>query len=144
MRTLLSTTAIALGLLACNDPSQDPRVCQQSYAFGAYGCAEVAGSVLGSSNQTVANAYISAGANTDPFEFAHTTTDSTGKFRLRLSQRYVMQTGSSDTVSAWFHTVIPVPPQTATASDSALILLTFAPLGKIPETKIVTLHLGTP
>ncbi|HEX7939971.1 MAG TPA: hypothetical protein VF483_13365, partial [Gemmatimonadaceae bacterium] len=128
----------------CTEPKLDPNACQQGYAFGAYGCTEVTGSVLNAGNQPIANAYVSAGSSTDPFDANHASTDATGKFTMRLQRRWMMNTPSSDTSTAWVHAVTPAPPASATADDSVQVLLNYVPIGMRPTASVITIHLNVP
>jgi len=131
---LIIVLAFALADNSCSEQVLDPLACDRGYGgFGYYGCADVSGTVLTMANQPVANAAITAGGSTDPYDHVSLSADSTGKFAVRLMRRWVQQHPDMDTVSTWFHVTAPV-------IDSTLVQVRFWPINTRPVTSAVVLY----
>src|SRR6185295_19729879 len=109
-RELAAAGVFVCLLGSCKDQGPDQLACQQTYGFGNYGCSDVAGTVLDAQNHTVANASVTAGDSTDVYDHILTTTDSLGKFSVRLLRRWIRPGTGLDTVSTWFHAAMPGAP----------------------------------
>jgi hypothetical protein len=152
----LARVAIAAGLLtiaACNSLPIDPngrldaRACEQTYEFGNSGCAEIEGAVLDRQDRAlpgmiVGPRYVFPGA---AFNTPYATTDSAGRFRLRIT-RFGADAPAvgPDTVSLF---VLAYDPRSsglnvpATVRDSVMARVTVAPLGRVPVPASVTIRL---
>jgi hypothetical protein len=99
-------SAVLLGCGADITDLGDPSVCQQTYEFGNYGCADVEGRIVnqaGAPAQGVrVNVRGAVSADSQSLS-AYGTTDGAGQYKLRLT-RYVLLPGTSRdsaTVSVW-------------------------------------------
>src|SRR5258708_601693 len=101
--------SVLLASYACKDQGPDPNTCQQTFGFGNYGCADLTGTVLTTLEQPVANATVTAGASTDPYEHAQIVADATGHFKVRLLRRWISLEPNMDTVSTWIHASVTAP-----------------------------------
>jgi len=124
--------------IGCKDQGPDPNACQQTYGFGNYGCADLTGTVLSSTEQPLANATVTAGASTDPYEHAELTTDVTGHFKVRLYRRWISPDPNMDTVSTWIHAAVTTGMVPAT--DSTFTQLRFYRLEHLPVATSVIIH----
>jgi hypothetical protein len=156
-RSLVSCAVVSvlIGPLAgCHNPAEngDPRACQQSFEFGNTGCFEVSGQVVGLRGQALGG--ISVGPQPVPgpnasFNSAYQTTDSTGRFQIRLSRMAggPPANGAPDTISVY---VVAVdlrstgPGVPATIVDSVLTSVTLAPVGTVPSAAEVRIILPVP
>lgn len=153
MMRLVRVAGVLALLAACassTDPRHDPWACEQTREFSNHGCADIHGVVLDAEERGVQGIYVGARDVTGRggFNSPYATTDSEGRFRLRLTQYSRLPTGSGpDTVSVF---VIATDPRSATVGvpatvrDSVLALLTVTPLGSVPEPTLVEIRLGIP
>jgi hypothetical protein len=143
--------ALAAACSSATGSQQDSRACPQTYEFGNYGCLEVVGQVLGSSEQPLAGIVVgprfvqaSAGFNTP-----YATTNDEGRFTLRVTRYGPRESPAAgpDTVSLY---VLAVDPRsagvnvTATVRDSVLVRAAVAPVGAVPVAQSVTMRLAAP
>ena len=128
----------------------DPRLCDQTYEFGNFGCTDIIGQVLGSAGQPLTR--ISVGPrylpDRDDFDSPFHKTGADGRFRLRLHRFGAPPpAGEPDTVSLYIRAVdlssadFNVP---ALVRDSVLIQVTVAPVGALAPVTNVVLRLPTP
>jgi hypothetical protein len=122
--------------------------CRQSTGeFVNSGCADVVGNVVGGRGQPLTGVDVgprqSLGAG--QFNTPYVQTDAQGQFRLRLTRIGALP-GSPDTASVWVGaTVRPTLPQlAATIHDSVLVVVTVAPIGRVPDAARVTIALAVP
>jgi hypothetical protein len=139
--------ACVLALGACTSstrPDADPRLCEQTYEFGNYGCVDITGQVLGSASQPLPN--ISVGPrylrDRDDFNSPFTRTGADGRFRLRLHRYGAPPPVGPDTVSFYLHAVDFNRP--VTGKDSVMIQVTVAPVGARAPVTSVVLRLQSP
>lgn len=141
---LLAITACGSSLV---DPDSGP--CSRTYEFGNTGCAEIEGTVLGSSDQVLPGIIVGPGPPASGgFNTTYVTTDSDGRFRFRIT-RFAggPPADGPDTTSLFVHAADPrsagvnIP---ATVRDSVLAHVTIAPVGTAPEPTTVTIRLPTP
>lgn len=152
----LARLAIAAGLLssvACNSSLIDTngrlnaRACEQTYEFGNSGCAEIAGTVLDRQDRAlpgmiVGPRYVFPGA---PFNTPYATTDSAGRFRLRITRFGADAPAVGPDTTSLF--VLAYDPRSsgvnvpATVRDSVLVRVTVVPVGRVPEPALVTIRL---
>ena len=147
IRPLRVIGACVLALGACTSstrPDADPRVCEQTYEFGNYGCTDITGQVLDAASQPLTN--ISVGPRYLPdrhdFNSPFARTDADGRFRLRLHRYGAPPPVGPDTVSFYVHAVDFARP--VTGKDSVLIQVTVAPVGALAPVTSVVLRLSTP
>ncbi len=114
--------------------------------WGVYGCAAVVGRVSDRNGHPVAGIQVGA-ASADTADMVgsgtYALTDAGGRFALHVI-RYLP--AGSDSATMWVKaTVIPtIEQRVATIFDSALVRVRIAPIGAIPDTFSVTLHLPIP
>lgn len=156
-RSLISRVvpSALIGLLAgCHNPTEngDPRACEQTYEFGNTGCFEVSGQVVGLRGQALGGILVGPRPLAGPsasFNSAYRTTDSTGRFRVRLSRMVGTPPANAapDTLSVY---VVGLDPRSAglgvppTARDSVLTVVTVAPVGAVPNSAEVRIILPVP
>lgn len=150
-----SLLAALLGMIACQGPTgiedkADDGTCRQTYEFGNFGCAEITGQVLGSSDQPLTAASIVIRDAPDPnagyYGNAVTQTNAAGLFRVRVTRllprpiKVVPDTFSIYVLARVIHQfgAPPWPP------DSALVQVELAPIGAIPKATEVQLRLPFP
>jgi hypothetical protein len=144
-----------IALLACSGATCDRHIsqadatCEQAYEFGNYGCAEVAGRVIGSTGMPLDSAFIrpsfvpaaSAGTYNTPI----VRTDVQGRFRLRI-HRFGPRPSlvTPDTFSIFVHAAVDYkPPATMSpAYDSVMAVLELAPIGSLPKPASVEIKLS--
>jgi hypothetical protein len=139
--------ALASGLAACRSPSviaDDFGTCQPPTGeFGGSGCVEILGRVLGARNQPLGDVVVGPTATADASQFNTpiTSTDGSGRFRLRM--RRVAPPPLPDSVTIEVRaTVVPnLPQMAATVLDSATVRVAVAPMGQVPVPASVTIVL---
>ena len=147
---LVTSVAVVSACTSSTRSEVDPRLCQQTYEFGNYGCADITGQVLGSAGQPLPG--ISVGPiflpGREEFNSPFANTDADGRFRLRLHRFGAPPpTGNSDTVSLYIRAIDPRSAglnSPARVRDSVLVQLTVAPVGAIAPITEVVLRLSTP
>ena len=155
MRVIAMYVAALAALAACGSSSPtraevDPRLCDQTYEFGNFGCTDIAGQVLGSAGQPLPG--ISVGPRYLPdrhdFNSPFVDTDAEGRFHLRLHRFGAPPpAGQPDTVSLYIRALdfrsagVNIP---ARVRDSVLIQVTVAPVGAVAPVTEVVLRLPTP
>jgi hypothetical protein len=150
-RRVLFGHVATLGILAAcgRDPVSggDSRACRQTYEFGNSGCFEVEGQVVNVAGQGLAGIYVGPRylSMRDYFNTSYATTDTGGRFRLRLMRFGARPTGlQSDTLSVYITAFdartagVGVP---ATSRDSVLAVVTVAPVGTAPVPTMVRITL---
>jgi hypothetical protein len=131
---------LALGT-ACTEPHDDPLACQQTYGFGNYGCADIAGTVTDTNDVPLKNVSVNAGGMPSAvFDYVQTTTDSLGHFALRLARHAPAPTDKPDTTSTWIRAV-PTP---SSARDSAQVHFEFARLKQRPTVVTTIIKVNLP
>lgn len=146
--------ALIVLMVGCQNVTEsgDPRACQQTYEFGNTGCFEVAGQVVGARGQALSGISVVAHPILEPgtlFTSPYPTTDTTGQFRIRLSRLVGRPPldARPDTLSVF---VVAADPRSAgvgvlaVVKDSALKLVTVAPVGVIPVTAEIRIILPVP
>lgn len=139
--------------VACRDPIEAgiAGACPQTYEFGNTGCFEVRGTVVGTAGQALAGIFVGPRPITTRagFNSYFATTDAAGRFNVRLARMFGRPPldGTPDTLSVY---VVAVDPRTAgvgipaTVRDSALVVVTVAPVGAVPTPNEVRLTLAVP
>jgi hypothetical protein len=116
---------------------------QSSGEFANSGCTDVMGRVVGVRGQPLAGVHVGLRQSlaAGQFNTPYVQTDAQGLFRLRLTR--MAPPGLPDTVSVWVGATIrpTLPDRVATVFDSALVLVTVAPVGRVPEAARLTISL---
>ena len=111
-----SRLVLLTGMLGCSggaDPS-DGSLCPQTFEFGNFGCARVAGTIRGAAGQPLAGAVVTLTAPAeadDAYDFPSATTGTAGTYALeihRFSQPAILR--AADTVSLQLRAVVPDQP----------------------------------
>ena len=146
MRRLVSVGSLTT-LLACSEPEQDPVCPSSSGEFGLVGCAVLEGQIFGNLGQGLSDVNVSMRA-LRPCSCTQSggETDSQGRFRFTVEQFEASET--DDTLSVMVRAAAtgeqyPQPTPTTFVTDSVEVLLTFKPVGAIPDTTVaeITLHI---
>jgi hypothetical protein len=150
VRALLAASALAA---ACHGDvtEEDPDVCPSTGEFGNAGCIAVEAEVLGVSGQPLEGIAVTSRplAGRASYGIGWGKTDATGHVRVRTVRldRGALGPPTPDTVSVW---VIASDPQAQPPAglpwlrDSALAVVTVAPVGALPVPAIVRLRLPLP
>jgi hypothetical protein len=136
---------VLLLALGCNSasPEEQSVTCPQTYEFGNTGCIRLAGQVVDSSGQPVQGAVVGPRYLPPPgtsLNIVYATTGSDGRWFLQLTRFDGPPHASPDTVSLYVQAVLV--DTIVHARDSTLVTATVTPVGSIPDTTFVTLHLA--
>jgi hypothetical protein len=138
-RVRLLLWASVAGLAACGSPTGDdlsPGACPQTYEFGNTGCAEVQALVVSTAGQPLEGRQVGLiSKNRDLGILGEIgSTNARGEFRGRMTRMFGRPPvdGSPDTVTV---VVIASDPWSAPPRivDSAMVLVTMAPVGAVPS-----------
>jgi len=142
--------ASVAGLAACGSPTGDDLssgACLQTYEFGNTGCAEVQALVVSAAGQPLEGRQVGLiSKNRDLGILGEVgSTNARGEFRGRMTRMFGRPPldGSPDTVTVVVRAWDPwsAPPRIV---DSALVLVTMAPVGAVPSPVQVRVVLPTP
>jgi len=132
-----SRLVLLTGVLGCSDdsgPSAD-EVCPQTFEFGNFGCARVAGTIRDAAGQPLAGVVVTLTAPTeadDAYDLPSATTGTSGTYALeihRFDQPAIIR--AADTVSLHLRGVVPDHPE---LRDSMLIDVIFVPVDSEAQT----------
>lgn len=146
VRRLISLGSLTT-LLACSEPEPDPACPSGSGEFGLVGCAVLEGQVFNNLGQLLSDVSVSMRA-LRPCSCTQSgdDTDSQGRFRFTVEQFAASET--DDTLSIMVRAAAtgdqyPQPTPTTFVTESVAVLLTFRPVGAIPDTTVadITLHI---
>ncbi len=148
LRDLISLVSL-LGSLACTNPEEQDAGCPSSSGeFGVSGCAVLAGQVVGSSGQPLTDISVSFRAlRSCSCTGFNPEVDAQGRFRhtvLLMAPDPAGDTLSVTVRAAATGQQYPPPTPTTFISDSVEALLTFSPVGALPQTTTVEIRLAIP
>jgi len=138
----LSILAVA-SCRTAGDPAIDPRACYQTYEFGNTGCLEITGQVVDANGQPLKDIPLFGRAvpDTAGIGFANaTTSDVSGKFRMRAIRMLGQPTSHRDSVRVYVGALW----RPTLRRDSVFVTATIAPVGEIPDAVDVRIVLQIP